>query len=87
MGRGDLTNGQWVRLEPLLSRGIKPGRPQLWTRRQLMDGIRWGTRSGAPWRDVPERYGPGSGSMTCFDAGSGTAPGQGSSPGSTPRRT
>ncbi|MFI8437898.1 IS5 family transposase [Streptomyces sp. NPDC079020] len=58
MGRGDLTNGQWVRLEPLLSRGIKPGRPQLWTRRQLMDGIRWGTRSGAPWRDVPERYGP-----------------------------
>ncbi|MFF9914834.1 IS5 family transposase [Streptomyces sp. NPDC013457] len=58
MGRGDLTNDQWARLEPLLPQGIKPGRPQVWTRRQLMDGIRWRTRTGAPWRDVPERYGP-----------------------------
>ncbi|MFD7631629.1 IS5 family transposase, partial [Streptomyces sp. NPDC059851] len=58
MGRGDLTNGEWARLEPLLPRGIKPGRPQVWTRRQLIDGIRWRTRTGAPWRDVPERYGP-----------------------------
>ncbi|MFE5077567.1 IS5 family transposase [Streptomyces halstedii] len=58
MGRGDLTNGQWARLEPLLPQGIKPGRPSVWTRRQLIDGIRWRTRTGAPWRDVPERYGP-----------------------------
>ncbi|MBT2457405.1 IS5 family transposase [Streptomyces sp. ISL-86] len=58
MGRGDLTNDQWARLEPLLPLGIKPGRPQVWTRRQLIDGIRWRTRAGAPWRDVPERYGP-----------------------------
>ncbi|MEU1104760.1 transposase [Streptomyces tibetensis] len=27
-------------------------------RRQLIDGIRWRTRTGAPWCDVPERYGP-----------------------------
>ncbi|GGZ20874.1 DDE transposase [Streptomyces olivaceoviridis] len=58
MGRGDLRNGQWARLEPLLPTGIKPGRPQVWTRRQLIDGVRWRTRTGAPWRDVPERYGP-----------------------------
>ncbi|MFB6991316.1 transposase [Streptomyces sp. NPDC056178] len=58
MGRGDLTNGQWARLEPLLPRGKKPGRPPTWSRRQLIDGIRWRTRTGAPWRDVPERYGP-----------------------------
>ncbi|MEV5432833.1 IS5 family transposase [Streptomyces sp. NPDC052701] len=58
MGRGDLTNGQWARLEPLSPQGIKPGRPPVWTRRQLTDGIRWRTRTGAPWRDVPERYGP-----------------------------
>ncbi|MFE5681432.1 IS5 family transposase [Streptomyces erythrochromogenes] len=58
MGRGDLTNSQWARLEPLLPQGIKPGRPQVWTRRQLIDGIRWRTRAGTPWRDVPERYGP-----------------------------
>ncbi|MEU4878749.1 transposase, partial [Streptomyces sp. NPDC021608] len=58
MGRVDLTNGQWARLEPLLPQGIKPGRPPVWTRRQQIDGIRWRTRTGAPWRDVPERYGP-----------------------------
>ncbi|MFJ9566082.1 IS5 family transposase [Streptomyces fuscichromogenes] len=58
MGRSDLTDGQWARLKPLLPHGKKPGRPPTWTRRQLIDGIRWRTRTGAPWRDVPERYGP-----------------------------
>lgn len=38
--------------------GAKPGRPPIWARRQLIDGIRWRTRTGTPWRDVPERYGP-----------------------------
>ncbi|MFE6806332.1 transposase [Streptomyces sp. NPDC057681] len=42
-----MTNGQWTLLEPLLPQGIKPGRPALWTRRQLIDGIRWRTRTGA----------------------------------------
>ncbi|MFE9469358.1 IS5 family transposase [Streptomyces virginiae] len=58
MWRGDLTDAQWDRLEPVLPTGKKPGRPPVWTRRQLIDGIRWRTRTGAPWRDVPERYGP-----------------------------
>ncbi|MYS79595.1 IS5 family transposase [Streptomyces sp. SID5474] len=58
MGRGDLTDGQWARLEPLLPVGVKSGRPPIWTKRQLIDGIRWRTRAGVPWRDVPERYGP-----------------------------
>ncbi|MER6522099.1 IS5 family transposase [Streptomyces sp. NPDC001553] len=58
MGRGDLTDTQWERLEPLLPAGKKPGRPRTWTHRQLIDGIRWRTRTGAPWRDLPERYGP-----------------------------
>jgi transposase len=57
-GRADLTDAQWAVLEPLLPRGIKPGRPPKWTRRQLIDGIRWRVRTGVPWRDVPERYGP-----------------------------
>jgi transposase len=56
MGRGDLTSEQWARLEPLLPTG-KPGRPPKWTKRQLINGIRWRTRTGAPWRDVPARYG------------------------------
>ncbi|MFI0724659.1 IS5 family transposase [Streptomyces sp. NPDC021224] len=58
MGCGDLTNGQWGMLESLLPQGIKAGRPRVWTRRQLIDGIRWRTRTGTPWCDVPERYGP-----------------------------
>ena len=58
MGRGDLTNEQWARLEPLLPKGKKSGRPPTWSKRQLINGIRWRTRTGAPWRDVPARYGP-----------------------------
>src|SRR5919108_742495 len=57
MGRGDLTNEQWARLEPLLPKGKKAGRPPTWSKRQLINGIRWRTRTGAPWRDVPARDG------------------------------
>ncbi|TLF90824.1 IS5 family transposase [Nocardia cyriacigeorgica] len=56
-GRADLTDAQWARLEPLLPRNKKAGRPPQWTKRQLIDGIRWRTRVGSPWRDVPEVYG------------------------------
>ncbi|WP_435053495.1 IS5 family transposase [Kitasatospora phosalacinea] len=58
MARGDLTDAQWAALEPLLPRGIKAGRPPLHTKRQLINGIRFRTRTGIPWRDLPERYGP-----------------------------
>jgi transposase len=44
-------------LEPLLPVGAKAGRPPVWSKRQLIDGIRWRTRIGAPWRDVPGWYG------------------------------
>jgi transposase len=56
--RHDLTDTQWAILEPLLPTPTKPGRPPKWTKRQLIDGIRWRTRVGAPWRDVPACYGP-----------------------------
>ncbi|NUK75216.1 IS5 family transposase [Streptomyces lunaelactis] len=58
MARGDLTDDQWARLEPLLPMGKKSGRPPIWPKRQLINGIRWRTRAGTPWRDVAERYGP-----------------------------
>ncbi|MFJ3207147.1 transposase [Streptomyces sp. CL12-4] len=41
MGRGDLTDVQWAVLEPLLPKGSKAGRPPVWPRRQLIDGIRF----------------------------------------------
>jgi transposase len=56
--RADLTDAQWAALEPLLPRGKKSGRPPKWSKRRLIDGIRWRTRVGSPWRDVPARYGP-----------------------------
>jgi transposase len=56
--RADLTDAQWAVLEPLLPKGRKSGRPPKWSKRQLIDGIRWRTRVGSPWRDVPARYGP-----------------------------
>jgi transposase len=56
-GRADLSDAQWAVLEPLLPRGKRTGRPPTWTKRQLIDGIRWRTRVGAPWRDVPLAYG------------------------------
>ncbi|MEU4780237.1 IS5 family transposase [Micromonospora sp. NPDC023633] len=55
--RHDLTDVQWAVLAPLLPAGNGPGRPSQWNKRQLIDGIRWRVRVGAPWRDVPACYG------------------------------
>lgn len=30
----------------------------MWSRRRLIDGIRFRVRTGIPWRDMPEEYGP-----------------------------
>jgi transposase len=38
--RGDLTNEQWTRLEPLLPKGVKSGPPAIWSKRELINGIR-----------------------------------------------
>lgn len=40
-----------------MPKGKEPGRPVIWTRRRLIDGIRWRIRTGTPCRDVLERYG------------------------------
>ena len=56
--RGDLTDAQWERLAPLLPpQQPKVGRPAE-DHRRILNGILWRVRTGAPWRDVPERYGP-----------------------------
>lgn len=56
--RHDLTEAEWAVLAPLLPTGKGPGRPPVHTKRRLIDGIRWRTRAGVPWRDVPPYYGP-----------------------------
>ena len=62
MGRADLSNAGWEWLRPLSPpTGQRGGR---WRdHRQVINGIIWRTRTGAPWRDLPERYGPW---QTCY---------------------
>jgi transposase len=55
MGRGDTSDGQWELIKPLLPRQQRGGK---WNdHRVVFDGILWVLRTGAPWRDLPERYG------------------------------
>jgi transposase len=57
VARGDLSQAQWQVLEEVLP-PVKPIGRRPRDRRQVINAIRWRVRTGAPWRDVPERYGP-----------------------------
>ena len=62
MARYELTDGEWKIIAPLLpdkSRGVKRVDD-----RRVLNGIFWRLRSGAPWADIPERYGP---YTTCYN--------------------
>ena len=55
MRRHELTDEEWAMIQPLLPN--KPrGVPRVDDRR-VLNGILWRFRTGAPWRDIPERYG------------------------------
>jgi len=57
----ELTNEQWKQIEPIIvsltpakdPRGRKGRDP-----REVMNGILWILRTGAPWKDLPQRYPP-----------------------------
>jgi transposase len=55
--RYELTDAQWAAIEELVParkrRGRKPHPP-----RAMFNAMMWILSSGAPWRDLPERYGP-----------------------------
>jgi transposase len=56
MARFDLTDAEWSMIAPLL-----PDKPRGVARvddRRVLNGIFWTLRTGSPWRDLPERYGP-----------------------------
>ena len=54
--RYELTDFEWKAIEPHLPN--KPrGVPRVDDRR-VLNGIFWVLRSGAPWSEMPERYGP-----------------------------
>jgi transposase len=55
--RHELTEEQWQQLEPLLpAQKPKTGRPN-GQHRSVINGSLWILKTGAPWRDLPERYG------------------------------
>lgn len=58
VGRFELTDVEYERIAPLLP-ALKPQRGGRWRdHRQVINGILFRVRTGCPWRDVPDRYGP-----------------------------
>lgn len=56
----DLTDPQWTLLEPFFRyqpRADGRGRPPR-DARDVLNGVLWVLRTGAPWQDLPERYPP-----------------------------
>ncbi len=56
MSRYDLTDSEWRAIERLL-----PNKPRGVPRaddRRVLNSMFWVLHPGAPWRDLPERYGP-----------------------------
>ena len=60
--RYELTDHEWTAIKPMLPN--KPrGVPRVNDRR-VLNGIFWVLRSGAPWRDLPDEFGP---YTTCYN--------------------
>ena len=57
----DLTDEQWEIIKPLIpeppKRADGRGRPRR-DNREILNGILWILRTGAQWKDMPERYPP-----------------------------
>ena len=60
--RHDMTDAEWEVLRPVLPTGRQG--PVRKDDRRIMDGIFFILRTGSPWRDLPERYGP---YTTCYN--------------------
>ena len=58
MKRHALTDQQWAQIAPLLPGEVgRVARPAK-SNRLMVDAIVWILRTGAPWRDLPKRFGP-----------------------------
>ena len=58
MARHELTDAEWDAIADLFPSGKgRRGRP--WNdHRKMLNGMIWILRTGAPWRDLPEEFGP-----------------------------
>jgi transposase len=57
LARHRLTDREWELIRDVFPPPARTGRPPR-DRRQIVDGIRWILKTGAPWRDLPEEFGP-----------------------------
>ncbi len=57
MTRHGLTDEQWANIQGAFPVRARTGRPPR-DRRQIVHGILWILRTGAPWRDLPKELGP-----------------------------
>ena len=59
--RHELTDKKWERIKNMFTSEHpmegKRGRPAKYDNRGIMNGILWIARNGAPWQELPERYG------------------------------
>ena len=59
MRRHELTDEEWARIEPLLpSERGRRARPAKLSNRTFMNAVFYLAKTGVPWRDLPERFGP-----------------------------
>ena len=58
MKRHELTDEQWELIELVLPKRTATTGRKPRDQRQMLNGILWTLRTGAPWRDLPERFGP-----------------------------
>ena len=54
----ELSDAQWSRLEGFVPGGRRGRRGPRSDNRRFLNALIWMARSGARWRDLPERYGP-----------------------------
>jgi transposase len=56
--RHEISDADWERIKDLLPpENTGEGRPSR-SNRQMLNGMLWRAKTGSPWRDLPERYGP-----------------------------
>jgi len=58
MARRNLRNDQWARIEPMLPGKAGDRGRTAKDNRLFVDAVLWIARAGAPWRDLPEAFGP-----------------------------